>query len=168
MTAPGSRWAGSSTASGTGKAASRASRSRRSMPERAASSGPWPAGNWARRPGPAPNSTVRTRGSRATSSAPQSGRRKAGSCNQLGGSRAAEEHPQELVGHRLEVVCPLENDDILFQVYFVHTPERPEEIPQPGPDPLQRVAMDLADAITVVIPRELASVMVDRRVPPAA
>src|SRR3954447_23070497 len=87
-----------------------------------------------------------------------------GSCNQLGGSRAAEEHPQELVGHLLEVVCPLENDDILFQVYFVHAPERPEEVPQPGPDPLQRVAMDLADAIAVVIPRELASIMVDRRV----
>jgi hypothetical protein len=37
-----------------------------------------------------------------------------GSCNQFGGSRASEQYPQELVGDRLEVVGPLENDDVLF------------------------------------------------------
>ena len=42
------------------------------------------------------------------------GQNEFGSCNQFGGSRASEQYPQELVGDRLEVVRPLENDDVLF------------------------------------------------------
>src|SRR5438477_7695421 len=85
-----------------------------------------------------------------------------GSCNQFGGSRASKQYPQELVGDLLDVVAPLENDNVLFQVHFVHTPERSGEVPQPRPDPFHRVAMHLADAVTVVVPRKLASVMVHR------
>src|SRR4051794_28928614 len=64
-----------------------------------------------------------------------------GSCNKFGGPRASEQHLEELVGHHLEVVGPFEDDDVLLQVHLVHAPERAEEVPQPRPDPLERVAM---------------------------
>ena len=79
----------------------------------------------------------------------------------------AQEGPQELVGHRLEVVGPLEDRHVLRQVPLVHAPERPQEVPQPRPDPLQRVAVHLADPVAVVVPRPLARRVADRRVPAA-
>ena len=39
-----------------------------------------------------------------------------------------------------------------MQVLFVYAAERPEEVPQPRPQPLQRVVVDLADPVTVVVP----------------
>jgi hypothetical protein len=48
-----------------------------------------------------------------------------GSCNQFSGRRGAEQDSQEFVGDRFEVVRPLENDDVLFQVHLVDTPKRP-------------------------------------------
>src|SRR4051812_36037440 len=65
-------------------------------------------------------------------------------------------------------MAPLENDKVVFHVCLAHTREWPEEVPQPRPDPFHRVAMLLADAVSVVVPRELASVMVHRRVPAVA
>src|SRR5512135_72416 len=91
-----------------------------------------------------------------------------GSYNQFGGSRASEQYPQELVGDRLEVVRPLENDDVLFSVRFVDTPGRPEEVPKPRPDPLHGVAVHLSDPVAVIVPREFAPIMVHRRMPSAA
>src|SRR4051794_21997609 len=90
-----------------------------------------------------------------------------GSCNQFGGLLATEQYPQELVGYLLEVIRPLENDDILFQVCLIHSPERPEEVAQARPDPLQGIAMYLAHPIAVVVPRKLPPIVVDRRVAPA-
>jgi hypothetical protein len=50
----------------------------------------------------------------------------------------------------LDVVAPLEDRHVLVQVLLAHAPERPQEVPQPGPQPLQRVDVDLADAVAVV------------------
>src|SRR3954470_16897504 len=40
----------------------------------------------------------------------------------------------------------------------MHHSERPEEVPQPRPQPVPGVAMDLADAVSVLIPRPLVAV----------
>src|SRR3954471_3992832 len=53
-----------------------------------------------------------------------------------------------------------------MEVFLVHAPERPEEVPQPRPQPFQRVVVDLADPIPVVVPRPLTGRVADRRVQP--
>ena len=56
---------------------------------------------------------------------------------------------------RLDVEAPLENRHVLVEVYLVHTAERPQEVPQPRPDPFQRVVVHLADPVAIVVPRPL-------------
>src|SRR5262249_3916756 len=53
--------------------------------------------------------------------------------------------PDETPGHLLEVVTPLENHNILMQINLVHSPERPQEVAQPRPDPFRRVVVHLAN-----------------------
>src|SRR3954454_17696360 len=54
-----------------------------------------------------------------------------------------------------------------MEVFLVYTAERPEEVPQPRPQPLQRVVVDLADPVPVVVPRPLTGRVADRGVRPA-
>src|SRR3712207_4240443 len=74
---------------------------------------------------------------------------------------------QEFVCHCLDIVGPQEDRHVLRQVDLVDPAEHPQVIPQPRPDPLHRVVMDLPDAVAVVVPRPLAGRMADRRVPAA-
>ena len=52
---------------------------------------------------------------------------------------------------RLTIAAPLEHRHVPVQVLLVNPAEGAEEVPQAGPERLQRVAMHLADAIAVVI-----------------
>ena len=66
----------------------------------------------------------------------------------------------------LDVVTPLEHRHVLVQILLVHPAERAEEVPQAGPQPLQRVAVDLADAVAVVVAGPLAVRVAHRRARP--
>src|SRR3954454_14340500 len=61
--------------------------------------------------------------------------------------------PQEFIGHALDVVAPLEDRLVLRQVPLAHPAEPTQEVPHPRPDPLLRVAVDLAHPVPVVVPR---------------
>src|SRR4051794_34378796 len=53
-----------------------------------------------------------------------------------------------------------------MRIFLVHSPERPEEVPQPRPQPLQSIVVDLGDPVTIVVLRPLAGHVADRRVLP--
>jgi hypothetical protein len=50
-----------------------------------------------------------------------------------------------------EIESVFKHSDVLCQIALVDASERPEEIPQPCPEPFARVAMNFIDAVTVVI-----------------
>jgi hypothetical protein len=52
-------------------------------------------------------------------------------------------------------------------IVCVHAPEWLEEVPQPRPQPFQRVVVDLADPVPVVLPRRLTHYVADRQIQPA-
>ena len=81
--------------------------------------------------------------------------REPGSCRASGGEFNAQECPEELRGGLLHVASPLEERHVLGQVLLAHSPERTEEVPQPRPAPLERIARHLANAVPVVVPRPL-------------
>jgi len=70
-----------------------------------------------------------------------------------------------VIGHAHEVMRPLEHGDVLGEVFLVDAPERAREVTQPGPHPLQGVAMHLAEAVPVVVPGVFPPRMADRPVP---
>ncbi len=75
----------------------------------------------------------------------------------LGEWMTPQEQGHEIGRGGLEVVRPLEDGDVLRQVLFVDAPEGPQEITQPRPDPFGGVAVDLADAVAVIVARPLVS-----------
>ena len=60
---------------------------------------------------------------------------------------------------------PLKHGDILGQVLFMDTPESTQEVAQAGPNAFQRVAMNLAYPIAIIISGILANGMTHRPVP---
>ena len=76
-----------------------------------------------------------------------------GSWGRAGPRPQADERSEKLIRHPLDVVPPLEDRDVLVQLPLAHAPERPQEVAQPRPQPRQRVVVDLADAVAVVVPR---------------
>src|SRR4029077_4856980 len=74
-----------------------------------------------------------------------------GSCGGSGAVWYAQHDYQQGIGDRFQVVGPLEHGDVLPQVPLVDAPERPQEVPQPRPQPFHRVVMDLADPVPVVV-----------------
>src|SRR5512144_2046345 len=64
-----------------------------------------------------------------------------GSCRASGGLSDPQEGSEKSQRRPLDVVGPLEQGHILVQVLLAHAPERPQEVPQPRPQPLQRVAI---------------------------
>ena len=86
-----------------------------------------------------------------------------GSCSTSGVRLSSEEDGQEVVGHRLEVVDPLEDGHVAAQVVLAHAPEGPQERPQRGPGPLHRVDVHLADPVAVVVAGPLLDRVVHRR-----
>src|SRR5262249_26088853 len=81
-----------------------------------------------------------------------------GSCPQFSDWRSSEEDSEEVVGDRLEPVGPFEHLHILLKVNLGHATEWSQEVPKPGPDSLQGIAVDLALAIAVVVAGPLALV----------
>jgi len=57
-----------------------------------------------------------------------------------------------LIGHSLEIVCPLEHGNVPCEVFLVDAPERPKEVAQSRPSILHGVAMHLTDAFPVIVP----------------
>jgi hypothetical protein len=50
-------------------------------------------------------------------------------------------------------MSPLEDRHILVQIPLADAPERPQEVPQACPQPLQRVALDLAHPVAIGVDR---------------
>jgi hypothetical protein len=50
-------------------------------------------------------------------------------------------------------MSPLEDRHALGQIPLAHPPERPQEVPQPGPLPLHRVAVDLTHPVALGVAR---------------
>ena len=53
-------------------------------------------------------------------------------------------------------MSPFEDGHVLRQVLFMDTPKRPEEIPQPGPNPFHSIAVYFSHAISIVVSGILA------------
>src|SRR5262249_46635018 len=66
-----------------------------------------------------------------------------------------QQYLHERLGQPLDVVAPFEQPDILIQVHLVYSPKWSQEVPQARPQPFQRVDVDLADAVPVVVPGPL-------------
>ena len=91
-----------------------------------------------------------------------------GSCRAFGGILPTQHGTEECQWRPFDVVAPLKESDLLIdRGIFAYTSEWSQEVPQPRPQPLQRVVMHFADAVPVVIPRPLPRVVAHRRVDPA-
>ena len=51
---------------------------------------------------------------------------------------------------------PFEDGYVLCQILFMNTPKRPQEIPQPGPNPFHSIAVYFSHAISIVVSGILA------------
>src|SRR5262245_52281059 len=63
---------------------------------------------------------------------------------------------QEVRRHPLEIMRPLKHGAVLVQKPLTHATEGAQEVSHARPDPFDRVGMDFADAIAVIIPRPFA------------
>ena len=55
-----------------------------------------------------------------------------------------------------QVVGPFEDGYVLCQILFMNTPERPQEMPQPGPTPFHSIAVYFSHPISIVVSGILA------------
>src|SRR4051794_8245363 len=81
----------------------------------------------------------------------------------------SQECTEELQRHRLDLIAPFEDPDVLAQILLVHSAKDAEEVPNTGPDPFHRIVMHLTHPIPVVIagPLPLARCVTHRGVLPS-
>jgi hypothetical protein len=58
--------------------------------------------------------------------------------------------------HPFEIMCPLKDGAVLIQEALTHATEGAQEVSQTRPDAFDRIGMDFADIIAVIISRPFA------------